>query len=312
VTTAEKTDRDTVEKFFKWRDPRKALYMTGVVAVLIGLLCFSAHSFLFGLAAAALGGFLILSGFRSVQALSRYYEVTRMAKACDFDAVRRRSFNKTETDLDSLLDFEAQDLLSLDPDLPMAQPTNETATLARKSVFLYGREDPAGSDDSYRYLKFVRVADTIHAEYTPILVSILYLTRAELIVYVANIDITRGDLRREETSRVFLKDIVEIRTISTSKRLKRIENPALFKSYEKETKLKLEDEIVNRDHVIRVTKTDGRHLDLPVGAPVYEAGKQGILDRATPDENRFTRVARELFKRINDAKATTAQETATP
>jgi hypothetical protein len=302
MTTSGKVDRDAVEKFFKWTDPKRLLYTLGTVAILLALVMLSGDSTLSGLLFVAGGGFLIYKGSQSNDSFQRYYEAVKVAKAYDFDTVRRRSFNKTERTLESLLDFDAQDLLSLDSDLGSNPPADDLVALGRKSVFLYGREI-GSTPGTQRYLRFVRLGSSIIAEYSPIWVSILYLTRTELIVYVANIDITRGDLCLEETSRVFLKDIVEIKTQSTSRRLKRLENLALFKSYEKETKTKLEDEIVNREHAIRVTKTDGRHLDLPVGAPEYESGKRGILDSGKEDEGRFTRVAREIFKRINDAKA---------
>jgi hypothetical protein len=302
MSTAEKVDRDAVEKFFKWKSPKRLRYTLGTLAILLGLIMLPARAVLPGLVFVAAGGFLFFKGSRSNNAFLRYYAAVKAAKAFDFDAVRRRSFNKTERSLDSLLDFDAQDLLSLSAEFGGQSGTEGLSALGRKSVFLCGRE-ASGAAGGSRYLRFVRVGDSIVAEYSPIWVSILYLTRSEMIVYVANIDITRGDLLLEETSRVFLKDIVEIKTQSTSRRLKRLENLSLFKSYEKETKVKLEDEIVNREHAIRVTKTDGRHLDLPVGAPEYESGKRGILDSGRDDEGRFTRVAREIFKRINDAKA---------
>jgi hypothetical protein len=303
MSTAGKVDRDAVEKFFKWKNPKRALYTLGTVAILLGLIMLPSPAVPLGLVFVVGGGFLFFKGSRSGNKFLRYYDAVKAAKAFDFDAVRRRSFNKTERSLDSLLDFDAQDLLSLGAEFGDQSGTEGLSALGRKSVFLWGREAAAGAAGGSRYLRFVRVGDAIVAEYSPIWVSILYLTRSEMIVYVANIDITRGDLLLEETSRVFLKDIVEIKTQSTSRRLKRFENLSLFRSYEKETKVKLEDEIVNREHAIRVTKTDGRHLDLPVGAPEYETGKQGILDSGRDDEGRFTRVAREIFKRINDAKA---------
>jgi hypothetical protein len=300
MSTAGKVDRDAVEKFFKWRNPKRLLYTLGTLAIVVGLMMVLGHAVVPGLVFVAGGGFLFFKGSRSNSHFLRYYAAVKAAKVFDFDAVRRRSFNKTERSLESLLDFDAQDLLSLGAEF--GGQSDGLSALGRKSVFLCGRE-VAGTPGGSRYLRFVRVGDSIVAEYSPIWVSILYLTRYEMIVYVANIDITRGDLLLEETSRVFLKDIVEIKTQSTSRRLKRFENLSLFRSYEKETKVTLEDEIVNREHAIRVTKTDGRHLDLPVGAPEYESGKQGILDSGREDEGRFTRVAREIFKRINDAKA---------
>jgi hypothetical protein len=302
-----KVDRDAVEKFFKWEDPRKTLYTVGGIAAAIGVLALLSDGWLFGLVALGVGIFLFYRGAKSTDSFTKYYEAVKVAKGYDFEAILKRSFTKSETPLESLLDFDAQDLMALDPDLPRPPREDLLTALDRKSVFLYGR---ARGEEGSTYLRWVRVGDRIKTEYSPIYISILYLTRTELIAYFANLDITRGDLILEETSRVFLKDVVEIRTRSESTRYKRVENELFFKNYEKQTEQQISDEIVRRDHVIRVTKTDGGHIDLPGGAPDYESGRTGMLDRVGGEDERFTRVAREIFKRINDAKAGSGRDAA--
>src|SRR6185503_12918137 len=113
--TNRKVDRDAVEKFFKWEDPRKRLYTVGGLAVAIGVLALLAGGFIFALVAIPIGALLIWHGTKSTSYFTEYYEAVKVAKGYDFEAILLRSFRKSETALESLLDFDAQDLMSLEP-----------------------------------------------------------------------------------------------------------------------------------------------------------------------------------------------------
>jgi hypothetical protein len=290
-----KINRDAVEKFFSWEDESPWVLPVGIVIIAAGIILL-AYKEVVGILAVVIGGTLIYIGWQRRNVLSEYYEDLKRIKQSDFVSVLKRSFQKTETDIDGLLNFQAQDidLVNLREVTADQDVVNK---LLDKSVFLTGKKSDS------KYLKFVLVNKNLNVEYSPIFVSILYLTKTDLIVYFADIDLSRGDLLIEEVNRLFLKDIVEVTISSKSDRIKRGDNKDLFVKYEKATKDRLPDEIVYREHAIRVTKTDGRSFSLPVGAPEYRSGKEGILDSEYEDEDKFARVAREIFKRITDAKA---------
>lgn len=308
-----KVDRDAVEKFFTWKSLKWNFLIGGIAGMLIGLWAFAVGFELLGLISLIFGIYLVSAGVRSESTLKKYYDEVQKAKLYDFSKVLVRSFTRTEIDLDTLLDFDATDLVSIDPNAVPSANKDMMAELDRKSVFLFGREN----SDRWRLL---RVGGHVVLEYSPIFVSILYLTRSELIIYFADIDITRGDLQIEEINRAFLHEVVQITASSKSTRIKRAANEEIFNQFENlqnstaidgsthapwaryATQSRQMDEIIYYEHEIRVSMTNGRTLSLPVGAPEYRSGKKGLLDETEEDEDRFTRIAREIFKRINDAK----------
>lgn len=133
-------------------------------------------------------------------------------------------------------------------------------------MYLYGKRYETPDKKPIRVIEnAIRVDDKPVIEYSPIFVSILYLTKNELIIYCAYVDITRGDLLVEEVNRFFLKDIVEITSTAETSRFKRSEATELFALYEKVFKYSLPNEMAIIYHFLRVTMTDGRYQNLPIG-----------------------------------------------
>jgi hypothetical protein len=293
----DRIDRKAVEKFFTWRSSRPTLIKLGLGAAVVGVLALAGGSPTLGSVALVISASTFVWAFNADGGFWKLYEELTRAKNKDFVTVLTRSFKKTETSLDSLVDFDPKDLISLDPQDASSSERDLVQSLAPKSVFLRGSRARA------EHMQFLKIKDRIVLEYSPVHVSVLYLTRTDLIVYFANIDLTKGDLRVEEFNRLFLRDVVEITNASSTTRYQRAGNEQLFDKFEKAHKMNLQSELVVREHTIRITKKDGRSIDLPVGAPEYLDGARGTLDGDDDDGSRFSRVAREVFKRINDAKS---------
>ena len=144
--------------------------------------------------------------------------------------------------------------------------------LKPKALFLVGRQSDEG------YTRFMGVGGQLVMEYSPILVSIVYVTRSELIVYSANIDITKGDLLLEQVNRLFLRDVAEITTSSATERFARTANAAMFTKYEKAMKTTLETDMIRVRHTIQVVRRNGQVLPVLSSAPQYRAGEESVLD----------------------------------
>lgn len=339
-TPATTVDRKKVEAFFTWSDPKWWLYGGAAACAFVGLVSISNGAYLFGLLLLAGAVFLGHRGRSSDNPLEIYYKEVVKAKRLDLSRMLLRAYRKTETDVDSLLDFDPSDLVTLDPTAVDTDQKTLFEKLIRKSVFLFGHGQ-AKSGAAAAPTDIVRAAATaalgkplvdaiqgatsvglpgrsyrrpvlieqpqgqryVDVEFTPIRVSILFLAKTELIVYFADVDITRGDLMTEEVGRVFLKDVVEIRSGSSTSRVSRAEHSTVFREIERMLKRKLPNEIVEQDYSIIISKTDGGKMSLPVGAPSYQIGDKGVLDSNDQEDNRYIRVAREIFRRINDAKA---------
>jgi hypothetical protein len=249
-------------------------------------------------AAAAFLAVAILSvtkALRGDKPLLELHDEVKRAKNFDLANLVLRSFRKAEINLDSLLDFNREAPAAFGSDTRSPEDKALLEALRQKAVLLFGRGDGA------EFLKFLFDGHALIVEYSPIAVAVLYLTRTELIVYLANAGLVTGDVGTEEISRIPLEKVASVTLEPASRRIGRTENEHLFQEYERLIRNNPTREILAMERTIRVAKADGGDLILPAGDPVYrDAGRQ------FPDAwegDRFSRAAREVSRRIAEAKA---------
>ena len=135
-------------------------------------------------------------------------------------------------------------------------------------------------------------------EYSPVSVAILYLTKRELIVYLASADILKGEVSAGEIRRIPLQKVVEVTMEPVSRRIVRTGNERRFLEYERVIKNNPSHELAATERSIRVAKADGQDLILPAGDPLYRRGKRWNADAGEGD--RFTRIASQVSRRIEE------------
>ena len=223
-------------------------------------------------------------------------EVTK-AKEFDFARVLLRSFRKAGTRPGELLDTGAACLVSLDAEAVDPEDKELLETLTKKSVFLSARNGSGGD------IKFLFTGNKLALEYSPIFVSILYLTASDLIIYSASVDLLGGAISLEDIHHVCLSDVVEVRVKPVISRLARAAHENLFTEYERVLKNNISNELVRREHSVHVIKTDGSALALPAGDAEFYPGKLRIPE-AGGDMERLVRVAEAMNKKIAASSAT--------
>ena len=223
-------------------------------------------------------------------------EVTK-AKDFDFARLLVRSFRKTETGLDELLDIGQLGLPSFDPEAASPEDKGLLRTLTQKSVFLFCRNENKAA------IRFILVGNKLVVEYSALSISILHLTRNALFIYYASADLQSGDITLENLERVPLSDVAEITLQTTKQRIHRSANDALFREYEKVIRNNLSNEIVSREYFIHVRKRDGQDLILPAGYPHYYSGRQRTFDNDAEHGERFARAVQAISMRIDEARA---------
>jgi hypothetical protein len=266
-------DRTVIEAFFTWNSKGwELLILAGVFACILGLLA-ATHEFLSsGLSVTALGLGLVLFGLHRKTKLRKLYVAFKHAKNHDFIRVLLRSVAMTKMDPRNFAALPSGSQVQFDPTDISPDEQELFEALKSKALFLVGRHSDEG------YSRFVGVAGQLVMEYSPIFVSIVYLTRSELIVYSANIDITKGDLLVEQVHRLFLRDVAEITTSSATERFARAANAAMFTKYEKAMKTTLETDMIRVRHTVQVVRRNGQVLPVLSSAPQYRAGEENVLD----------------------------------
>jgi hypothetical protein len=300
MSAADQVDRKRVREFFAWSFDGKALLKWGVMSGIGGVLAMFGEAYLLGLASLALGGFLLWFRSYKKNGFGRLHEAVKTAKSNDFARVLRRSYDKIDTDVASLLTFDNGIHLA-ELSRTATSDAELFAALMKKAVFMFGKPPLERVERS----KLFQLNGKLVEEYSPIDAIILYLTSSELITYSAGLDICAGDLKAETIRRLNLRDIVEIQTTTDTHRFRRGDWPLLFKEYEKATKTTLQADIVQRSYAIQLTRMDGRTSILPVGVDAYTNGEKGVLDGGQTDDGRLERFAAEIVKRIKDAKSAT-------
>ncbi len=163
-----------------------------------------------------------------------------------------------------------------------------------RSVCLFGPVTPI--QDARIQIGVSRNGVTV--EFNPVSVSILYIAGNQLIVYRAVADMLTGDLRSESVQRIYLAQIVQVGIRAASRR---DTNPDLVKMFNTARSLAA-TELILSETLIHITMTDGRALELPIGAISVQDGAKGELDRDEASENREVRIARALDQNIEAAK----------
>jgi hypothetical protein len=215
----------------------------------------------------------------------------------DFIKIFLGSFTKTGAYAKQLLDFEIKGTMFNRPyphpsDL---QKSDTMRLLSKKAVFLFGQ------DRIDSKLRFVVSNAKVVAEYSPISIAILYLTKDELIVYSATLDLIEGELQTEDIYHIRLQDIVDVSSTSSIKRMRSLTNTEIVKKYQKAANTNA-SEIACRQQKIRITKVDGFSLFLPVGPPEYSSARKGTLDGNAYTDH-LTHISHDIIQRINDARA---------
>jgi hypothetical protein len=249
-------------------------------------------------AAAVFLAIAILSVKRALRGdkpLLEFHDEVKRAKNFDLANLTLRSFRKAEIGLDSLLDFNQAGPAASGSDTRSPEDEALLKALQQKAVLLFGRRENA------EFLKFLFDGQALIVEYSPIAVAVLYLTRTELIVYLASAGIVTDDVGTEEIHRIPLEKVVSVTLEPASRRIGRTENERLFQEYERVIRNNPTHEILAMERTIRVAKADGEALILPAGDPVYRGASRQFPDAWEGD--RFSRAAREVSHRIAEAKA---------
>jgi hypothetical protein len=225
------------------------------------------------------------------------YKKMLAIKNNDFMKIFLSSFTKTGARSKQLLDFEIRGtMFNHAYAYPADSQKCETLRLlSRKAVFLFGQ------DKIDSKLRFVISNSQVVAEYSPISIAILYLTKDELIIYSATLDIVEGELQTEDISHIRLQDIVDVSSTASIKRMRSFTNTEIVRKYQRATNTRV-NEIACRQQKIRITKIDGLSLLLPVGSPEYSSIRKGTLD-SNPYADYLAYISHNIIRRINDARA---------
>jgi hypothetical protein len=266
-------DRTVIEAFFTWNSKGwELLIVAGVFACGLGVLV-ATHEFLStGLSVIASGLGLVLFGMRRKTKLRKLYVAFKYAKNHDFVRVLLRSIAKTNMDPRQFAALPSACQVQFDASGIAPHERALYEELKSKALFLVGRHSDEG------YTRFMGIGGRLVMEYSPIWIAIVYVTRSELIVYSANIDITKGDLLVEQVHRLFLRDVAEISTSSATERFARTANAAMFTKYEKAMKTTLETDMIRVRHTIQVVRRNGQVLPVLSSAPQYRPGEENVLD----------------------------------
>jgi hypothetical protein len=234
---------------------------------------------------------------RNSALIDSQYKKMRAIKNNDFAKIFLTSFTKTGAHCKQLLDFDITGTMFSHP---CAYPANSQKCemlrlLSKKAVFLFGQDKLDST------LRFVVSNAQVIAEYSPISIAVLYLTRDELIIYSVTLDIIEGELQTEDIYHIRLQDIVDVSSTSSIKRMKSLTNTEVIRKYQKATNTSA-NEIAYRQQKIRITKIDGLSLLLPVGSPEYSSIRQGALD-GNAYTDYLARISHDIIRRINDARA---------
>lgn len=249
-------------------------------------------------AAAALLAIAILSARKALRGdkpLLEFHDEVKRAKNFDFANLILRSFRKAETSLDSLLDFGQAGPAASGSNTGSPEDEALLEALQPKAVLLSGRREGA------EFLKFLFDGRALIVEYSPIAVAVLYLTRSELIVYLASAGLVTGDVGTEEIRRIPLENVAAVTLEPASRRIGRTADERLFNEYERVVRNNPSHEILAMERSFRVAKADGEDLVLPAGDPVYRRASRQFPDAWEGD--RFSRAASEVSRRIAEAKA---------
>jgi hypothetical protein len=232
-------------------------------------------------------GALIYTQYKRVQAI----------KNNDFTRIFMGSFTKTGAHSKQLLDFEIKGTMFNRPypQPPDAKKSDTMRLLCKKAVFLFGQ------DRIDSKLRFVVSNAKVVAEYSPISIAILFLTKDELIIYSCSFDIIEGELQTEDIYHIRLKDIVDVSSTSSIKRMRSTTNTEIVNKFQTATNANV-NEIACRQQKIRITKIDGFSLLLPVGPPEYTSARKGSLD-GNGYTDHLTHISRDIIQRIQDARA---------
>jgi hypothetical protein len=229
--------------------------------------------------------------------IDNQYKKVQTIKNDDFMKIFLSSFTKTGAHCKQLLDFEIRGTMFSHPGVYPAdsQKCEMLRLLSRKAVFLFGQDKLDST------LRFVVSNAQVIAEYSPISIAVLYLTKDELIIYSATLDIIAGELQTEDIYHIRLQDIVDVSSTSSIKRMKSFINTEIIKKYQKATNTSV-NEIAYRQQKIRITKIDGLSLLVPVGSPEYSSIRKGSLD-SNAYTDYLARISHDIIRRINDARA---------
>ena len=306
----ENIDRAKVLRFFTWTSRE-----LGFLVIAIGCMIVATWVMYLGVAVAlkdaerasillftstASAGFLGISAlfFRMTlsgdKPLLEFHDEVKKAKSFDFANVLIQSFRETETALNNLLDFDRAGPVAMGSDGFGPEDRQLLEALSRKAVLLFGRQGET------EFLKFLFNGTSLVIEYSPVSVAVLYLTKRELIAYLASADILKGEVSAGEIRRIPLQKVVEVTMEPVSRRIVRTGNERLFLEYERVIKNNPSHELAATERSIRVAKADGQDLILPAGDPLYWRSKRWNADAGEGD--RFTRIASEVSRRIEEAK----------
>ena len=307
----EKIDRAKVLRFFTWTGRELVFLIIAIGSMIVatwvmylgvsvalkdaekaGILIFTSTASAVFL---GIGAVYFRMALRGDKPLLEFHDEVKKAKNFDFSNVLIRSYRKTETTLDNLLDFDQAGAVAYGSDGFGPEDEKLLEALRQKAVLLYGRQGET------EFLKFLFNGTSLIIEYSPISVAVLYLTKRELIVYLASADILKGEASAGEIRRIPLQKVAEVTMEPVSRRIVRTGNERLFLEYERVVKNNPSHEMAATERSIRVAKADGQDLILPAGDPLYWRADAGEGDT-------FTRIASEISRRIEEAKRATESE----
>ena len=310
-----KTDREIVREFFEWKWPaptsgklKKGIGIAAASLIFVGLIEGAARSdfwlatIIFWNVVILFGVFLIYDHYKSSDLLrkpvGKHLQRVHDSKVRDLAKIWQRSFGKIGKNIAELRQFDLVDYHPLDGARidfnALARSSAPLAEIMGRSVCLFGPVFPV--QDGTIQIGVSR--DGVTVEFNPVSVAILYIAGNQLIVYRTIADMLTGDLRSESIQRIYLPQIVQVGLRTDSRR---DSNADLLKMFNTAHSLAV-TELILSETLVHITMTDGRSLELPIGAISVQDGAKGELDRDEASENRDARIARALDQNIEAAK----------
>ncbi|MBA4232476.1 MAG: hypothetical protein C0465_17905 [Ralstonia sp.] len=238
--------------------------------------------------------------------LSSLHEKVIDAKRRDFGIALNRAFFETNVNISELEKFRIADLASLDATNPDPREGQLFQNLMDHSVFLYGFPGIADRDRRNFAIRALKLKSNFIVEYNPIKISILFLTKKQLILHEERLNLFAGRPQSMSSCSIFLKDIAIVEKIMVS--------DLITKEELKENEARLPVDILERNmdveiqrHALRIVLVNRITYDLPIGAPIlvipddmsstgWDDGIDGEIEQKT------LKAKRAIAGRIVDAK----------
>lgn len=239
--------------------------------------------------------------------LTSLYNHVLDAKRRDFGVSLHRAFFETNLNIGELDQFRLPDLGTLDAKDPDQGRTGLFQELLDRSIFLYGFPGIGTGDNRNFAIRAVKLGGSFVLEYNPIKISILFLSRKQLILHEERLNLFAGRAQSLSSCSIFLKDISVVEKLMVCDFIAKEDLP--------KHEAHLPPDIVDRNsdveiqrHALRLILTNRISYDLPIGPPILtlpdqteEGGAWHEAGHGEP-EQKTLKAKRAIAARIVDAK----------